>query len=60
MTQLAAAMPKDLHFMLSDAPELAGCFALWLSTQKSADFLRGRYSSCNWVRLFRIHPLGLC
>lgn len=50
MTQLASAVPKELQHLLSNAPELAGCYALWLASSKSADFLRGRYSSCNWVR----------
>ncbi|KAL8278931.1 hypothetical protein RQP46_008600 [Phenoliferia psychrophenolica] len=48
MTKLAGNMPKGMHHMLSDAPELAGCYALFLATQPKADFLRGRYSSCKW------------
>lgn len=49
MTKLAGAMPKSTHHMLNDSPELAGSYALWLATSPSADFLRGRYSSCKWV-----------
>jgi hypothetical protein len=49
-TKLAMdVMPAERHHWLSDAPELAAGFALWLATQGSkVDFLRGRYVSCNW------------
>lgn len=49
MTKLAGNMPKAMHHILNDEPELAGAYALWLATQPQADFLRGRFSSCNWV-----------
>jgi hypothetical protein len=50
MTKLAfEGLPEDMHRDLSDTPELAAGFALWLTTQTSeVGFLRGRYVSCNW------------
>ncbi|GAA5846698.1 hypothetical protein JCM9279_003417 [Rhodotorula babjevae] len=49
MTKLARdSMPPDTHGLLTDKPELAGGFAVWLATQSKADFLRGRYVSANW------------
>ncbi|KAL8284148.1 hypothetical protein RQP46_004897 [Phenoliferia psychrophenolica] len=48
MTTLSKAMPEGMHFMLSDSVDLSGAYCLWLSTQPEADFLRGRYTSCNW------------
>jgi hypothetical protein len=47
MTELASAMPKDLHQVLTDKPALAAGYAVWLTTPE-ADFLVGRYSSCGW------------
>jgi len=40
-------MPKALHSVLIDKPELAGGYAVWLTTP-AADFLKGRYSSATW------------
>lgn len=49
MTKLARdSMPPDTHDSLTDKPELAAGFAVWLATSKKADFLRGRYVSANW------------
>ncbi|KAK4705802.1 hypothetical protein P7C70_g391, partial [Phenoliferia sp. Uapishka_3] len=48
MTKLSKAMGKFAEPLLQDDAELAGCYCLWLATQSSAEFLRGRYSSCNW------------
>lgn len=48
MTELAKkAMPKETWPMLNDTPELAGNYCVWLASGQ-ADFLSGRYSSCNW------------
>jgi hypothetical protein len=41
MTELAMNMPKDMHGLLIDKPELAGGYAVWLTTP-AADFLKGR------------------
>jgi hypothetical protein len=38
-----------MHSILTDTPELAAGFSLWLATQgDKVDFLRGRYSVANW------------
>jgi hypothetical protein len=47
MTELAMNMPKDMHGLLIDKPELAGGYAVWLTTP-AADFLKGRYSNATW------------
>ena len=48
MTELAKkSMPQDTWSFLNDKPELAGGYCVWLASGK-ADFLSGRYSSCNW------------
>lgn len=47
MTELATAMPKELHHVLIDKPALAAGYTVWLTTP-AADFLKGRYSSCVW------------
>jgi len=48
MSKLAKeSMPQETWSMLIDKPELAGNFCVWLASG-SADFLSGRYSSCNW------------
>ena len=48
MTELARqSMPKETWGFLNDKPELAGNYCVWLASGK-ADFLSGRYSSCNW------------
>ena len=50
MTKLAKdAMPPDTLATLTDTPELAAGYTLWLATQGTrVDFLRGRYSSATW------------
>jgi hypothetical protein len=49
LTKLALeGMPQAMHHLLGDTPELAAGFSLWLATRPEADFLRGRYVSCNW------------
>ncbi|KAM0755012.1 NAD-P-binding protein [Meredithblackwellia eburnea MCA 4105] len=47
LTKLGSGLPTDLHHLLTDTPELAAGYSLWLTTP-AADFLRGKYSSCNW------------
>lgn len=46
-TELAKNMPQEMHVHLTDAPELAANFIVWLSTGH-ADWATGRYLSCNW------------
>jgi NAD(P)-dependent dehydrogenase (short-subunit alcohol dehydrogenase family) len=46
-TELALNMPKNMHYVLTDKPALAGGYSVWLTTP-AADFLKGRYSSCTW------------
>jgi hypothetical protein len=50
MTKLARdSMPPETHSLLTDTPELAAGYTLWLATQGNrVDFLRGRYSSASW------------
>jgi hypothetical protein len=47
MTDLASNLPTALHRVLIDTPELAGGYAVWLTTS-TADFLKGRYSNATW------------
>ncbi|GAA6011624.1 hypothetical protein JCM10207_002682 [Rhodosporidiobolus poonsookiae] len=42
------SIPSEYHGLLDDTPLLPAGFAVWLATQNSADFLRGRYISANW------------
>lgn len=46
-TELGHAMPAQLHEYVTDAPELAACFAVWLCSGQ-ADWARGRYLSATW------------
>jgi NAD(P)-dependent dehydrogenase (short-subunit alcohol dehydrogenase family) len=46
-TDLAKNMPKELHSVLIDEPNLAAGFAVWLCSGK-ADWARGRFLSSNW------------
>lgn len=46
-TELGHAMPEQLHEYLTDAPDLAACFAVWL-TSGDADWAKGRYLSATW------------
>jgi len=46
-TELAHNMPKDMHFMLVDQPELAADSLVWMTKQRR-EWLAGRYVSCTW------------
>ncbi|MEL6642475.1 MAG: SDR family oxidoreductase [Pseudomonadota bacterium] len=46
-TELGHAMPEQLHEYLTDTPDLAACFAVWLSSG-AADWAKGRYLSATW------------
>lgn len=46
-TDLGKAMPDAMHAYLSDSPELAACFAVWLCSG-AVDWAAGRYLSANW------------
>jgi NAD(P)-dependent dehydrogenase (short-subunit alcohol dehydrogenase family) len=46
-TELGHAMPEQMHEYLIDTPDLAACFAVWLSSGE-ADWARGRYLSATW------------
>jgi NAD(P)-dependent dehydrogenase (short-subunit alcohol dehydrogenase family) len=46
-TKLAKNMPIDIHSHLTDTPELAAGFIVWLCSGK-ADWAKGRYMSSNW------------
>ena len=46
-TELAKQLPANMLHMLTDTPELAAGYCVWLTTNQ-ADFLRGRYSACSW------------
>jgi NAD(P)-dependent dehydrogenase (short-subunit alcohol dehydrogenase family) len=46
-TELGHAMPEELHEYLIDTPDLAACFAVWL-TSGAADWAKGRYLSATW------------
>jgi len=47
MTDLASKMPKDMHKLLIDTPELAADTVVSLTSQRR-EFLAGRYISVNW------------
>lgn len=46
-TVLAKKMPRELHSLSIDEPDLAAGFAVWISSGR-ADWARGRYLSSNW------------
>ncbi len=46
-TDLAKNMPEQMHEYLTDKPELAACFIVWLCSG-NADWAAGRYLSANW------------
>ncbi|MDX8350861.1 SDR family oxidoreductase [Cognatiyoonia sp. IB215182] len=46
-TELGHAMPEQLHEYLTDTPDLAACFAVWLMSGE-ADWAKGRYLSATW------------
>jgi NAD(P)-dependent dehydrogenase (short-subunit alcohol dehydrogenase family) len=47
VTELALNMPKEVHAMLTDEPELAADAIVYL-TQEKREWLGGRYVSCTW------------
>lgn len=46
-TELGRSMPQAMHQYLTDEPELAAGFTVWLCSGK-ADWAKGRYLSANW------------
>ncbi len=46
-TGLGRNMPEERHVYLTDSPELAASFIVWLASGK-ADWATGRYLSANW------------
>jgi hypothetical protein len=48
LTDLSRTMPENMHHILTDKPELAAGYTLWLATQQKADFLRGKFSAAIW------------
>jgi NAD(P)-dependent dehydrogenase (short-subunit alcohol dehydrogenase family) len=46
-TELGRNMPEAMHPYLTDSPELAAGFIVWLASGK-ADWASGRYLSANW------------
>lgn len=46
-TELGRNMPEELHPYLTDSPDLAAGFVVWLASGK-ADWAKGRYLSANW------------
>ncbi len=46
-TELARNMPEAMHSFLTDSPELAAGFIVWLASGK-ADWATGRYLSATW------------
>ncbi|MCQ4319063.1 SDR family NAD(P)-dependent oxidoreductase [Stutzerimonas stutzeri] len=46
-TALGRNMPEEMHAYLTDSPDLAAGFVVWLASGK-ADWAKGRYLSANW------------
>jgi hypothetical protein len=46
-TELALNMPKEMHGMLIDKPELAADMMVWLTAERR-EWLAGRYIAVNW------------
>lgn len=46
-TQLSLNMPKELHPLLKDTPELAADAIVWLAKERR-EWLAGRFFNCNW------------
>lgn len=46
-TELALGMPKEIHAVLVDSPELAGDCIMWMTAERR-EWLAGRYVSVNW------------
>lgn len=47
MTELASNMPKEMHKVLVDTPELGADSIVWM-TRERREWLGGRYASVNW------------
>lgn len=46
-TELGQNMPEETHAYLTDSPDLAAGFVVWLASGR-ADWAKGRYLSANW------------
>ncbi len=46
-TEIGHNMPAHMHEYLVDDPDLAACFAVWVSSGK-VDWAKGRFLSANW------------
>ncbi|CAM5423871.1 hypothetical protein FALB51S_02556 [Frigidibacter albus] len=46
-TELGRNMPEGLHAFLTNSPDLAGAFVVWLCSGQ-ADWAKGRYLSATW------------
>lgn len=46
-TELANGMPREMHVVLKDTPELAADTMVWLTAERR-EWLAGRYVSCTW------------
>lgn len=46
-TELGQNMPEEMHAYLTDSPDLAAGFVVWLASGR-ADWAKGRYLSANW------------
>lgn len=46
-TELALGMPKEMHAMLSDTPQLGGDSVVWFAAERR-EWLAGRWVSVNW------------
>lgn len=46
-TEVAQSLPKDMHELLKDTPQLAGDSMVWLTAEKR-DWLGGRYIDVTW------------
>ncbi|KAJ4247419.1 hypothetical protein NW762_013094 [Fusarium torreyae] len=46
-TELAVRMPPEMHYVLTDTPELPADTMVWLSRERR-DWLSGRFVSVNW------------
>ena len=46
-TKLGLCLPKDMHRVLVDTPQLSGGMCVYLTSSR-ADFLKGRYVSSHW------------
>ena len=46
-TELALNLPKDMHGLLVDTPELCADMMVWLTAERR-EWLAGRYIAVNW------------